>query len=188
MERNPTPITTNRVRKVFIQPNIELDGYVRNPVVGILNTVLADEEVLTMKTHSAYWQVRGPDFLDLRNLFEKQLNQLNTISDHIAVRVRMLGGFIIGSFEEYLNYTRLEEQPGEAPDIMDLLANHEASIRCLGEDAKKCLEEYDDHGTYALLVRFSLLHEKMAGNLRSYIEPEMPRDQSLGYQEPLTQP
>lgn len=174
MERNLT--FSNRV----IQPNIGMDGEVRHPVAEILNTVLADEAILTMKTRSAHWQVRGPSFLDLRNLFEQQIHQLNMISEHIALRVRMLDGFVIGSFEEILNYTRLEEQPGEVPHIMDLLADQETSIRFLGEDAQKCLEEYCDHGTYALLVRFTHLHEKMAGDLRSYIEPEMPHDQSPG--------
>lgn len=178
MERNHT--LPNRMRQVFIQPNIGMDGEVRHPIAEILNTVLADEAVLTMKTRSAHWQVRGPSFLDLRNLFEQQIQQLNMISDHIALRVRMLDGFVIGSFEEFLNYTRLEEQPGEVPNITDLLADHEISICRLGEDAQTCLEEYCDHDTYALLVRFTLLHEKMAGDLRPYIEPELLCVQSPG--------
>ena len=37
----------------------------------------------------------------------------------------MLGGFAIGSLEEFLNHTRLEEQPGDIPDILRLLADHE---------------------------------------------------------------
>ena len=38
----------------------------------------------------------------------------------------MLGGFAIGSLEEFLSHTRLEEQPGVVPDILRLLADHEA--------------------------------------------------------------
>jgi starvation-inducible DNA-binding protein len=56
---------------------------------------------------------------------------------------------------------------------MGLLADHEACVRFLREDARKCFEEYEDHGTYALVVRFICLHEKMAWILRSYIEPEL---------------
>jgi starvation-inducible DNA-binding protein len=61
---------------------------------------------------------------------------------------------------------------------MGLLADHETSIRFLREDARKCLEEFEDHGTYAMFVRFIGLHEKMAWILRSYIEPEMTGDES----------
>jgi hypothetical protein len=68
---------------------------------------------------------------------------LSDISDEISKRVRELGGLPIGSFEEFLKNTRLNEQPGDVPDIMDLLADHEAAIRILREDAKKCSEEYE---------------------------------------------
>lgn len=176
MRRNYTGETNHKLQ-VSIQPNIGLDGDARQSVIEILNTLLADEAILTMKTHSAYWHVRGHGFLDLRTLFDQQFHQLNKLSNKIAERVRVLGGFAISSFGEFLNYTRLEEQPGVAPDIMNLLANHEASIRFLREDARKCFEEYEDHGTYALFAQSIRLHEKMAWILRSYIEPEKSPDE-----------
>jgi starvation-inducible DNA-binding protein len=187
MVRNPTRITINPTLQVFNQTNVGPDGVASNQVVEILNTVLADESVLTMKTRSAHWHANGPGFMDLRNLFDQQFNQLNMIINHIAVRVRMLGDFAIGTFEEFLTYTRLEEQPGEVPDFMDLLADHEACVHFLSEDAKKCFAEYGDHDTYALLMRFARLHEKMAGSLRSFIEPELPRDPTPRSQTPFTQ-
>jgi starvation-inducible DNA-binding protein len=173
--------------QVSIQPNIGLDGDARASVIEILNILLADEAVLTIKTHSAQWYACGPGFLDLQTLFDRQFHQLNQISDEIAERVRMLGGFAINSFEEFLHYTRLEEQPGAAPDMVCLLADHEACVRFLREDARTCFEEYEDHGTYALLVRFIGLHEKMAWILRSYIEPEKIHDESRGNQVQPTQ-
>jgi len=166
--------------QIFIQPNIGLDEDARQSVVALLNTLLSDEAVLAMKTRSAHWNVRGPGFLDLRTLFDRQAHQLNTLLVEIAERVRMMGGFAISSLEEFLHFTRLEEQPGEVPGIMSLLADHEASIRFLREDTRTCLEEYEDHGTYALLVRCIRLHEKMAWILRSSIEPELTPDESQG--------
>ena len=84
----------------------------------------------------------------------------------------MLGGFTIGSFDEFLTHTRLDEQAGIAPDILHLLADHEAIIRFLREDSRKCTEEYEDEGSFELLVGVMRLHEKMAWVLRSYIENE----------------
>lgn len=171
---------TNSKLQVSIQPNIGLDGDSRLSVVEILNTILADEAVLTMKTRSARWHVHGPGLLDLRSLFDLQYHQMDKILEKIAERVCVLGGFATSSFEEYLNCTRLEEHPGEAPDIMNLLADHEAFIRFLREDAHKCFEEYEDHGTFALLVNFIHIHEKIAWLLRSYIEPEMAHAERQG--------
>jgi starvation-inducible DNA-binding protein len=158
--------------QIAIQPNIGLDGSTRQSVLVILNHTLADEVMLTAKTRSAHWNVRGSTFFELHTLFETQYQLLNNISDDIAERARMLGGVAIGSLREFLDHTRLEEQSGEVPDIMHLLADHEAVIRFMREDARKCTEEYEDEGTFELLVSVMRLHEKMAWMLRSYIEPD----------------
>jgi starvation-inducible DNA-binding protein len=158
--------------KVLIQPNIGLDSDVRYSVVEILNHTLANEAVLTQKTRSAHWKVSGAGFFELHILFNSQYEQLNDISEEIAERARMLGGTAIGSLQEFINYTRMDEQPGVVPDILRLLADHESSIRFLREDARKCSEDYEDEGSFELLVSVMRLHEKMAWMLRSYIENE----------------
>ena len=158
--------------QVPIQPNIGLDSDVRYWVVKILNNTLANEVVLTAKTRSAHWNVSGAGSFELHILYDSQYKQLNDISDEIAERVRMLGGIVIGSLKEFINYSRIEEQTGGGPDIMCLLADHEASVRFLREDARKCADEYGDEGTFELLVRAMRLHEKMAWMLRSYSEIE----------------
>jgi len=163
----------NKKLQVLIQPNIGLEGDARHPVVEILNNSLANEALLTLKTRSARWNMSGVGFFELRSLFNVQYKQLNDISDEIAERARMLGGFTTGSFEEYLAHTRLAEQPGIAPDILHLLADHESIIRFLREDIRRCTEEFEDEGTYVLLVGVMRLHEKMAWVMRSYIENEL---------------
>jgi len=165
--------------QIFIQPNIGLDSEVRKSVVKILNNTLANEAVLTQETRNAHWNVSGAGFFELHILFDSQYKQLNDISDEIAERARMLGGIAIGSLQEFINSTRLDEQPGDVSDIMGLLADHEASIRFLREDARKCDEEYEDEGTFELLVSVMRLHEKMAWMLRSYIENEPVNSKSL---------
>ena len=158
--------------QILIQPNIGLDSDVRHSVVKILNTTLANEAVLTVKTRSAHWNVSGAGFFELYILFDSQYEQLNDISDEIAERARMQGWIAICSLQEFIYHSRVEEQPGVVPDILRLIADHEACIRFLREDAKKCTEEYEDEGTFELLVSVMRLHEKMAWMLRSYIENE----------------
>ena len=164
--------------QVVIQPNIGLDGDTRRSVVDILNITLADEAILAARTRNAHWNVSGADFFELHILFDTQYKQLNDISDEIAERVRMLGSFAIGSLQEFLIQTRLNEQPGDELDILCLLADHEAFIRFLREDARKCTEEYEDEGTFELLVSVMRLHEKMAWMLRSYTKTEPGHNES----------
>lgn len=157
---------------VHTQPNIGLDSDDRHGLVELLNIILADEALLTTKTWRFHWNVYGEHFLELHTLFESQHQLLIKISNEIAEQVRMLGGFVIGSLEEFLRHTRLEEQPGSVPDIVHLLADHESCIRFQREDARKCTEEYTDEGTFELLVSVMRRHEKMAWMLRSCIETE----------------
>lgn len=154
----------------LIQPNIGIDGETRLLIIETLNKTLANESVLTIKTRSAHWNITGTGFFEFHILFDSQYEQLNKISDEIAERIRILGGTAIGSLKEFLNYTRLEENPGENPDTLVLLADHESIIRYLREDAKKVSEEFEDEGSFELLIGIMRLHEKMAWILRSYIE------------------
>ncbi len=159
--------------QVFIEPGID----VRRAVVEILNNTLANEALLSFKTRSAHWNISGAGFLELHVLYKTQYKQLNVIVDQIAERACMLSGRPIGSFEGFLNHARLEEQPGSIPNIMDLLADHEACIRFLGEDAKKCSEAYADKSTGDFLANIQQLHAEMAGILRAHIEPQLTRDE-----------
>lgn len=171
----------NMTLPILIQPNIGLDEDTRHSLIEILNHALANEAVLSIKTRSAHWNVSGVGFLELRIFFNSQYEQLNQISDEVAERVRILGGVAIGSLQEFIRYSRLDEQPGKISEIMDLLADHEALTRYLREDARKCTDEYEDEGTFDLLVSVMRLHEKMAWILRSYIEPELVHeDKTIG--------
>ena len=154
---------------VPVQPNIGLDIEIRQSVLKILNSILADEAVLGMKTRNAHWNACGTGFLEQHTLLSSQYKQLNDITDRIAERSRMLGGTTPGSFGEFLLISQLDEIPGEVVDINNLLADQEATIRFLREATMKCSEECTDEGTNDLLVEILRMHEKMAWMLRSYI-------------------
>lgn len=160
----------NSKPKLQLQPNIGLDGEARDAIVELLIPTLADEAVLTAKTRAALWNESAANFSGPLTLFRTQYQLLNTITNEIAERIRMLGGFAIGCFVDFLQHSRLVEHPGHTPNILQLLADHETLIRSLREDIRKCAEEYEDVGTTNLLVGVIVMHEKMAWVLRSEIE------------------
>src|SRR5437868_8855842 len=71
-----------------MQTDIGLTEAQRTAVIGILNTLLADEYVLYTKTRNFHWNVTGPQFNDLHKFFEAQYTELNVIVDDVAERAR----------------------------------------------------------------------------------------------------
>ncbi len=140
----------------------------------ILNTLLADEYVLYTKTRNYHWNVVGPQFNDLHRFFEKQYEELNEIVDDVAERARSLGSPALGTLREFVDRTRLAEQPGSYPDAMSmisgLLEDHEAVIRTLRVDLETCAERYHDLGTNNFLTDLMEKHEKMSWMLRAFLE------------------
>jgi len=155
--------------QVAIQPNIGLDATASQSVVDILNLLLADEAVLSFKTHSADGSAGGAGNPDLRALYDAQYKQINDIIIEIAERVKILGGSPLSDSEELIDSARLDGKLAVVPGVMSILADQEAFIRFLREDAQKCSEMYEDQGTFALLVSVMRIHEKMAWILRSNI-------------------
>jgi starvation-inducible DNA-binding protein len=171
MEHHPDDVQNLRLQ-MQDQPVLSQGSDVRHSVVVILNQVLSSEVVLTQKTRTAYWTGNGAGLWSLRKILESQFRQLNNISDEVAERVRMLGGLPVRCCDEIFKNARRDVQSsGDVPAMIGLLlADHEASVRSLREDARKCSGEYQDIVTSRLLVDILSRHEKIAWMLRSYIE------------------
>lgn len=151
--------------------NIGIADEQRHAVVGILNRVLADEFVVYVKSRRFHWNVEGPHFPELHTLFQKQYEQLGEIIDDVAERARVLDGLAAGSLEEYSKLTRLKEEPAKRYDargmVAALLSDHEALVRALREDLRRCSDEHGDEGTMDFLTGLMQTHEEMAWMLRA---------------------
>jgi len=158
--------------KVTFQPNIGLDSSVRQSVIDMLNLLLSDEAVLSFKTHKAEGNATGTDVPDLISLYDEQYKQINSVSNEIVERVQIMGGTYLRGFKELLEHARLGVDLNNTPGILNILADQEAFIRFLREDAQKCSELYEDQGTFALLINVMRIHEKMAWILRKNIALE----------------
>jgi len=153
---------------------VELGIDDQREVVRHLNRILADANVLYIKSKGYHWNVQGPMFYTLHGLLKEQVEALDGIIDTVGERTRTLGGRPDGSFGKFLENTRLQEadgtkQAGQAI-IDELVADHEAIIRHLRDDVQAC-EDAGDEGTVDLLTGFMRQHEKMAWMLRSLNEP-----------------
>ncbi len=87
-----------------------------------------------------------------------------------------MGGSPIHNHGELIDTARLYASPDVQPSATAILADHEAFIRYLREDAQKCSEVYEDQVSFSQLVGLMREHEKMAWTLRPYIEPGLVGD------------
>ena len=165
--------------QIAFQPNIGLDAGVRQSVVDMLNLLLADEAALLFKIHSLNQPISGIEISETQALYDVQCKQINDISNMIVERIQILGGIPLKDSEALIDSSRLDRGLNPVQGIISILADHEAFIRFLREDTRKCSEIYEDQGTFVLLVSMMCLHEKMAWMVRSYIEPELTQDEIL---------
>lgn len=140
-------------------------------VADSLNRLLADENVLYIKTRKAHWNVEGRDFHAQHKFFEEQYRQLEEIIDNVAERIRSIGHFADASLQEFLKLTHLTEKVRENNDsldfIKDLLEDHETIIIHIRENINRYANDWHDQGSSDFITGLMETHEKMAWMLRS---------------------
>jgi len=143
-------------------------------VADSLNKLLADENVLFIKTRNAHWNVIGADFAAQHKFFEDQYKQLDEIIDQVAERIRTIGHYTEGTMEDFLKLTQLNEKSREGNDslsfIKDLLEDHEAIIIELRENINRFTEDWHDMGSSDFITSLMETHEKMGWMLRSHLQ------------------
>lgn len=151
--------------------NIDITPANRKKVAQILNTLLADEFTLYIKTLNYHWNVTSHHFNDLHKFFESQYEALLEFSDSVAERVRALDEPAFGTMQEFAKHSQLKEKPGakltDTQMIKNLLEDHEAIIRSIRISQQECMEKYKDAGTNNFLLNLLEKHEKMAWMLRA---------------------
>ncbi len=154
--------------------NIGLTEEQRQGVVNLLNQDLSDAYLLLVKTKKYHWDVTGPEFRTLHQLWEEHYEKLTLNIDAIAERVRKLGGFPVGTMEGFLKVTTLKEHSGEVPTstqmVAQLVEDHEQIIRNLREHIDNCSDSFHDAGTADFLTGLMEEHEEMAWMLRSFVD------------------
>ena len=153
-------------------PRLGLSDEAMTTAVSLLSTLLADEFVLRLKLRKYHWNVVGPQFLSLHEIFEQQYTELATFIDEVAERLRTYGAMSPGTLSEFSKLTRLAEAPGDNPSsdemLEQLVADHEAMVRYLREDIATA-SEMGDVGLEDFMTAQLQSHQDMAWMLRSFI-------------------
>ncbi len=122
-----------------------------------LNVVLADVFALYLKTKNFHWHVSGPHFRDYHLMLDEQSEQIFSITDDIAERIRKIGGLTLRSIGHIARLQTLEDNDENFVPPLDMLRElmHDnkalvASMRVAHEIA----DEHEDVATTSLLENF----------------------------------
>lgn len=120
-----------------------------------LNQVLADTITLRDMYKKHHWQVTGPTFLQLHELFDKHAGEQTALIDTLAERVQTLGGVSLAMAPDVAETSSIPRPPRgreEAPvQISRLLQAHEIILLEARSMAKQAADIGDD-GTNDVLV------------------------------------
>jgi starvation-inducible DNA-binding protein len=144
----------------------------RGAIVQGLSRLLADTYVLYLKTHSFHWNVEGPMFQTLHQMFMVQYTETWNAIDLIAERIRSLGEYAPGTYREYARLTRIKETEGvpRAEEMIRLLIEGQEAVVRTAREALSVADEANDQPTLDLLTQRMQVHEKNAWMLRSLLK------------------
>ncbi|MBP7548439.1 MAG: DNA starvation/stationary phase protection protein [Corallincola sp.] len=144
----------------------------REKIVDGLSALLADSYTLYLMTHNFHWNVTGPQFNSLHNMFMTQYTEQWTALDEIAERIRALGYPAPGTYKEFVKLASIKEVEG-VPAANDMVRHLVAAQEATARTARKLfpvVEEAHDQPTADLITRRLEVHEKTAWMLRSLLE------------------
>lgn len=143
----------------------------RQALSTALARVLADTYTLLGKTHGFHWNVTGPHFHSLHEMFQEQYEDLTGAVDELAERIRALGHFAPGSLSQFLKLTGIEDEhgvPSSRVMLEQLVRDNEMVIQSCRETVR-IAQDAGDTVTEDLMNARMGYHEKTAWMLRATI-------------------
>jgi len=93
---------------------IDLPADKRASLIALLNDRLADLIDLQMQAKQAHWNVRGPNFIALHELFDQVATDVLPFIDETAERIATLGGIADGGLPTVAKRSKLPPYPTDA--------------------------------------------------------------------------
>ena len=123
-------------------------------ISGTMNAILADVFALYVKTKNFHWHMSGPHFRDYHLLLDEHADQLFSMTDPIAERVRKLGGITLHSIGEIARTQRVLDNDAEYVEPLDMLAelaDDNKTLTARLREAHNVCEEHRDVATTSLI-------------------------------------
>ena len=152
--------------------NIGISVADRKKIAQGLSAFLADSYTLYLMTHNFHWNVTGPQFTSLHQLFMTQYTEQWTALDQIAERIRALGHPAPATYMEFHTLASIKEVSGvpKAEEMVRHLVMAQEATARTARNLYPLVDKANDQPTADLLTQRIEIHEKTAWMLRSILE------------------
>ena len=156
-EADPSNETGNEEPKMYKTEN-DITQDRRADLNALMNRRLADAVDLQMQMKQAHWNVKGPNFIGLHELFDKVAESVESYVDLIAERIVQLGGVAEGTVRLSATHSILEEYPIDISEGTAHVSAVSTALSAFGYEARNAINEatdLDDADTADLFTEIS---------------------------------
>jgi starvation-inducible DNA-binding protein len=143
----------------------------KNQLVNVLNTQIANWSVLYTKLHNYHWYVKGDQFFTLHVKFEELYNEAGLHVDVIAERLLAIGGEPVATMKGILEVSTLNEAEGSesSQEMVQSIINDFSKIIGELKEGMSLAAELNDETTGDMLLAIHSGLEKHVWMLTAYL-------------------
>jgi len=134
----PAPKMYETANDLPLKARVELNG--------LMNQRLADAVDLQTQIKQAHWNVKGPSFIALHELFDDVYEAVASYTDLIAERIAQLGGIAEGTARVAAGRSRLEEYPLAIAEGLAHVAAVSKALSTFGHETRNAIAQSDELG------------------------------------------
>jgi starvation-inducible DNA-binding protein len=147
----------------------------RRKMVDLCNARLADAIDLQTQTKQAHWNVKGPQFIALHELFDKVNEDVEDYVDLIAERAVQLGGVAEGTARSVAKRSTLAEYPLKSGSGRQHVEALSSALARFGKEIRSAIEDsdgVDDEDTNDIFIEISRGVDKWLWMVEAHLQPE----------------
>ena len=124
----------------------DLPDNTRKAVIALLNARLVGAIDLRLAVKQAHWNVKGPSFIALHELFDQIQARVDVFADDIAERAAALGGVVAGTARAAAAGSILEAYPTDVTAEREHLKLLASRIAAFGKAVRAGIDSADEAG------------------------------------------
>ncbi|MGV6876121.1 DNA starvation/stationary phase protection protein Dps [Pseudochelatococcus sp. B33] len=148
-----------------IKTRNDLGQNVRSKSIDLLNEHLALFIDLGAQLKHAHWNVKGPHFIALHELFDQLYANVLEYTDTVAERLTALGGIAHGTVQAAAEGTKLKAYPLQITDGLEHVDYLARSISEVAKSARKAISVTEEAGDAATADVFTEVTRGLDKNL-----------------------
>jgi starvation-inducible DNA-binding protein len=154
--------------------SLDLSANIRTASTGVLNARLADAIDLAAQLNHAHWNIHGPHFIVLHQLFDALNAEVAEQADQMAERIAAFGETAHGTLQQVMRATTLAAYPVDAKSERTHLETLAASLSTYCANvraAARTAQDGGDGGTADLFTQISRAADQQLWKIEAHFRP-----------------